>query len=100
MWLIQTLIFFYLFIYLFIDEEDGNGLAVGCTAFKRHFADSLSLFEGESCHSLKGNGTLPAPKGARFDLRNSHEACHSAHEQDTPTLNPICSPTVILQTNN
>lgn len=27
-------IFFYLFIYLFIDEEAGNGLAVGCTAFK------------------------------------------------------------------
>lgn len=29
----DILIFFYLLIYLFIDEEEGNGLAVGCTAF-------------------------------------------------------------------
>lgn len=31
----DILIFFYLFIYLFIDEEEGNALAVGYTAFKR-----------------------------------------------------------------
>lgn len=40
----DILIFLYLCIYLFIDEEDGNGLAVGCTAFERHFVDSSSLF--------------------------------------------------------
>lgn len=28
----DILIFFYLFIYLFIDEEEGNGLAVGYAA--------------------------------------------------------------------
>lgn len=42
----DVLIFFYLFIYLFIDEEDGNGLAVGCAAFIRYSVDSLSLY----CH--------------------------------------------------
>lgn len=41
----DILIFFYLFIYLFIDEEEGNGLAVGCTAFKRYFLASLGSFD-------------------------------------------------------
>lgn len=39
----DILIFFYSLIYLFIDEEDGNCLAVGCTAFKLYFMDSLCL---------------------------------------------------------
>ena len=45
----DILIFFYLCIYLFIDEEDGNGLAVGCTAFKRHLVDSLSVHDNRYC---------------------------------------------------
>lgn len=48
----DVLIFFYLFIYLFIDEEAGNGLAVGCTAFKRHFVDYSGAFHYEYCHFL------------------------------------------------
>lgn len=33
----DILLLFYLFICLFIDEEAGNVLAVGCTAFKKTF---------------------------------------------------------------
>lgn len=40
----DILIFFYLCIYLFIDEGDGNGLAVGCAALKDISVDSSSLF--------------------------------------------------------
>lgn len=36
----DILIFFYLCMSLFIDEGDGNGLAVGCAAFERHCVDS------------------------------------------------------------
>lgn len=41
----DILILFYLCIFLFIDEEDGSGLAVGCAAFERHFVSSSSLFD-------------------------------------------------------
>lgn len=36
---------FYLCICLFIDEEDGNALAVGCAALERRFVDSSSIFD-------------------------------------------------------
>lgn len=49
----DILIFFYLFIYLFIDDEEGNGLAVGCTACRRYFVDSLGLFDDKYCHLLE-----------------------------------------------
>lgn len=47
----DILIFFYLFIYLFIDEEEGNGLAVGYAAlffflllfFKRWLVDRADV---------------------------------------------------------
>lgn len=38
----DILIFFYLFIYLFIDEEEGNGLAVGYAAL--FFSSSSFVF--------------------------------------------------------
>lgn len=41
----DILIFLYLCIFLFIDEEDGSGLAVGCAAFERRFVSSSSLFD-------------------------------------------------------
>lgn len=39
----DILIFCYLFIWLFIDEEEGNALAVGCAAFKRRFCGFFRL---------------------------------------------------------
>lgn len=37
--------FFYLCICLFIDEEDGNALTVGCAALERRFVESSSIFD-------------------------------------------------------
>lgn len=31
----SDILLFHIFIYLFIDEEEGNGLALGCTAFTK-----------------------------------------------------------------
>lgn len=46
----DILLLFYLYIYLLIDEEAGHGLSVGCTAFKRHIAEYLALFDYKYCH--------------------------------------------------
>lgn len=48
----DILICFYLFIYLFIDDEEGNGLAVGCTACKGYFVDSLGLISRKKAFKL------------------------------------------------
>lgn len=64
----DLLIFFYLFICLFIDEEDGNALAVGCTAFNRCVVDTESLFDYQSCQYSILDTTLWLPKGVRFNF--------------------------------